>query len=425
MRVLRADTVVTVDEDDRVWSPGAVAIDGDTLVAVGPPDAMPDGAVLDLGRSALLPGLVNTHTHSPMWLFRGLTEDVPRGEWLDRRLRPIERRVSVDELVAGARVGCLEMLLNGTTTIADRYAAMDRVAAAVEASGVRAIVAHSLYDADAERGLRTTELLLDRFGTYPDRSRVTAGIGPHATDTCGEDVLRRVRALAERRGARVFIHLAQSEAEVATVRARVGLGCAAALDRVGLLAPDVVVAHGTYLSQDEAALVGRRGTGVAHCPSSNAKLEARVAPVPRLLASGAVVGLGTDAAACNNGMDLFEEMKIAGLVHKLATGDPSALPAARLVRMATLDGARALGLAHLVGSLEVGKRADLTAVRLDTPATTPCHDVFAQLVYATRGRDVQAVWVDGEQLVRDGRPTRLDQEAIMEAALAAARRARG
>jgi 5-methylthioadenosine/S-adenosylhomocysteine deaminase len=217
----------------------------------------------------------------------------------------------------------------------------------------------------------------------------------------------------------VFIHLAQSEEEV---RARPG--CAAYLDQLGLLGPDVVVAHATYLTPNEAELVGRRRTAVAHCPSSNAKLEGRVAPVARLRASGGTVGLGTDAACCNNGMDLFEEMKVAGLLNKVAADDPAALTTSDLLRMATLDGARALGLDHLVGSVEVGKRADLIAVRTAGPRVQPWHDDAANLVYAVRGSDVSAVWVEGEQLVREGRPVRLDATAIVERASQAAARVR-
>lgn len=411
--ILVADRVVTVDSTNRVLAPGAVAISDAVIEAVGAPTDMPPGRVLPLVGQVLLPGLVNTHTHTPMWLFRGLTEDVPRGAWLSERMRPLERGATPEDVQAGALAGCLELLLNGVTTTADRYAHMDVVAEAVEASGLRAVVAESVYDGDT---LATTERLIERFGTDPSRSRVTVGIGPHATDTCGPDLLARVRRLAERRAARVFIHLAQSEAEVA---ARDGQ-CAAYLDQLGLLGPEVVVAHATYLRADEAELVGRRRTAVAHCPSSNAKLEGHVAPIGRLRASGARVGLGTDAACCNNGMDLFEEMKVAGLLNKVGADDPAALTTTDLLRMATIDGARALGLDRLVGSIEVGKRADLIALRTTGVRVQPWHDDAANLVYATRGSDVSAVWIDGQQVVRDGRLTHLDVDAIAQRALTAA-----
>ncbi|HEV8656775.1 MAG TPA: amidohydrolase [Candidatus Limnocylindria bacterium] len=418
---LIADDVLTLDARRTHHSPGAVGIEGVQISYVGPPPKAPTGTVVRLEGCVLLPGLINVHTHTPMWLFRGLTEDVPRGEWLAGRMRPLEARVGPNELRAGALAGCLEMLLGGVTTIADRYSDMGEIAGAVEESGLRAVIAHSLYDESAERGLRASAALLERFGADPERSRVWVGLGPHATDTCGPQLLRQVAALAERTGARVFIHLAQSEAEVAAVRARGEVGCAAYLDSRGLLGPTVVVAHGTYLREDEADLVGRRRTAVAHCPSSNAKLEGRVAPVARMRRAGAVIGLGTDAACCNNGMDLFAEMRTAGLLNKVAADDPTAFPVAELLRMVTSEAAAVLGIAHLVGSLEIGKRADVIAVDQQAPHIQPWHDPVANLVYAARGSDVRAVFVDGQPLVLDRRPVRLDAERILADGAQAAR----
>ncbi len=417
---LVADEVLTLDDRGTTYAPGAVGILGDSIAYVGPPPPEAMGEVLRLGGCVLLPGLVNTHTHTPMWLFRGLTEDVPRGEWLAGRMWPLEARAGARELRAGTLAGCLELLLNGVTTAADRYRNMREVAGAIEESGLRAVVTPSLFDHNADAGLVETEELLQRFGSDPARSRVCVGVGPHATDTCGPELLRRVRVLAERSGARVFIHLAQSEAEVAAARARGHPGCAAYLDTLGLLGPAVVVAHATYLTDDEADLVGSRGTAVAHCPSSNAKLEGRVAPIARLRRAGAVVGLGTDAACCNNGMDLFAEMKVAGLLNKVAADDPAALPAIDVLRLATTEAARALGIETLVGSLEVGKRADVIAVSRRAPHVQPWHDAVANLVYAARGSDVTTVFVDGTLVVRDGRPAHLDAERILAEGMRAA-----
>lgn len=417
---LLADDVLTLDARGTRHAPGAVGIEGTRISYVGPPPKATTGTVVRLEGCALMPGLINVHTHTPMWLFRGLTEDVPRGEWLAGRMRPLEGRVGPRELRAGALAGCLEMLMGGVTTIADRYRAMGDVAGAIEESGLRAVVAHSLYDEGAEAGLRESEALLERFGADPQRSRVWAGLGPHATDTCGPALLREIAALAERNAARVFIHVAQSEAEVVAARARGNAGCAAYLDALGLLGPTVVVAHGTYLADDEADLVGRRRTAVAHCPSSNAKLEGRVAPVARMRQAGAVIGLGTDAACCNNGMDLFAEMRTAGLLNKVAADDPAAFPAADLLRMVTSDAAAALGIADLVGTLEVGKRADVIAVDQRAPHVQPWHDPVANLVYAARGSDVRAVFVDGQPLLLDRRPVRLDAARILAEAAQAA-----
>ena len=420
--VILADQVLTLDAKATIHSPGAVVVEGAEIREVGPPPQRPAGEIVDLRGCVVLPGLVNTHTHTPMWLFRGLTEDVPRGEWLTGRLLPLERRLGPDDLRCGALAGCLELLQNGVTTIADRYGHMDAVATAVEASGLRAVVGHSLFDRTAEADLAAFHRLLERFGTDPARSRVWTGLAPHATDTCGPDLLGRVRKLADRTGARVFIHVAQSEEEVATVIARGAAGCASYLDALGLLVPDVVAAHATYLSDAEADLLGHRRTSVAHCPSSNAKLEGRVAPIGRMRRAGAVVGLGTDAACCNNGMDLFEEMKVAGLLNKVAADDPAAFPALDLLRLATSEAARVLGIDHLVGTIEPGKRADLIAVRRASPRLEPWYDPVANLVYAARGSDVTAVFVEGRQLVRGGRPVHLDSETILADAAPAAKK---
>jgi len=414
LSIVAADRLLTLDAFGKVHAPGALAMRDGRIVAVGPLSAMPPGKVQTFDGHVLLPGLINTHTHTPMWLFRGLTEDVPRGEWLGGRMRPLERQVTPEDLKTAALAGCVELLMNGVTTIADRYAHMATIVEGVAASGLRAIVANSLYDDGAQEALATTERLIEHVSGTP---RVTVGIGPHATDTCGPEVLRRVRALADRTGARVFIHLAQSQAEVSARD-----DCAAYLDDLGLLGPDVVVAHCTYLTPDQAERVGRRGTAVAHCPSSNAKLEARIAPIGPLRASGAVVGLGTDAASCNNGMDLFEEMKLASLLNKVAADDPAMLTTTEVLRMATIDGARALGLDRQIGSLEVGKRADLIAVRTSSARVQPWHDDAANLVYAARGSDVSAVWIDGEQLLREGKPTRLDAGTALSKAVEAAAR---
>ena len=420
--VLLADQVVTLDAVSTVFTPGAVVLDGAEIRSVGPPPADRVGDLVDLRGCVLLPGLINTHTHTPMWVFRGLTEDVPRGEWLTHRMRPLERRLGPDDLRMAALAGCLELMQNGVTTIADRYGHMDAVATAVETSGLRAVVGHSLVDSTADADLALSARLLERYGTDPTRSRVWAGIAPHATDSCGPDLLRRVRRLADRTGARIFIHLAQSEEEVDTVMRRGAAGCARYLDGLGLLAPDVVAAHATYLSDEEAELVGSRRTAIAHCPSSNAKLEGRVAPIARLRQAGAVIGLGTDAACCNNGMDLFEEMKVTGLLNKVAARDPAALPALDVLRAATSEAARALGIDHLVGTLEPGKRADVIAVRMRGSRVMPWHDPIANLVYAARGSDVTAVFVDGRLLCRDGTPASLDPERVLADGARAARR---
>jgi 5-methylthioadenosine/S-adenosylhomocysteine deaminase len=410
-RLIRGGTVVTLDDADRVLDPGIVVFDDNIISYVGPPDGYTptgDEEVLLAEDQVILPGLVNTHTHSCMALFRSSADDVPLGEWLPRYLYPMERQTTPDDLYWAAVLGCCEMLANGITTTADRFSQMSVQAEGIAATGIRAVLGATLTDARRDQQQADALALLERWGTAPE-SRIRAALAPHATETCGPELLRWIRRIADERGAQIYIHLAQSREEVAEVAARHGIdGCARYLDRHGMLGPDVIAAHCVYVDDEEVDILARTDTRVAHCPVSNVKIEARMAPIPAMVRAGVVLGLGTDCAASNNGMDLFTEMKCAGLLNKLATGDPTFLPAARLLRLATTEAARVLGIDHLVGSLNVGKRADVIALDRDTLHLAPWNDLYGTLVYAARGADVRHVFVDGRAIVLDRRLLSVD-----------------
>jgi 5-methylthioadenosine/S-adenosylhomocysteine deaminase len=410
-RLIRGGTVVTLDVADRVFDPGVVVFDDNLISYVGPPDGyVPTGdeEVLRAEDQLIMPGLVNTHTHAGMALYRSRADDVPPGEWLPRYLYPMERQTTPDDLYWAAMLGCCEMLMNGITTTADRFSHMSVQAEGIAATGIRAVLGATLTDARRDEQQADALVLLDRWGTSPE-SRIRAALAPHATETCGPDLLRWIRRTADERGAQIYIHVAQMQAEVDEVRARHGIGGSVRyLERHSLLGPDVIAAHCIYIDEDEVEVLARTGTRVAHCPVSNVKIEARMAPVPAMLRAGVVLGLGTDCAASNNGMDLFAEMKCAGLLNKLATGDPMFLPAAQLLRLATTEAARVLGMDHLVGSLEMGKRADLIALDRDSLHLAPWNDVPGNLVYAARGADVRHVFVDGRSIVLDRRLLAVD-----------------
>src|SRR6266536_1338398 len=403
-RLIRGGIVVTLDDADRVFDPGIVVFDENTISYVGPPDGyapIGDEEVLRAENQVILPGLINTHTHAGMALYRSRADDVPPGEWLPRYLYPMERQATPDDLYWAAVLGCYEMLRNGITTTADRFSHMSVQAEGIAATGIRAVLGATLTDARRDQQQADALALLDRWGTAPE-SRIRAALAPHATETCGPDLLRWIRHTADERGAQIYIHVAQMQAEVDAVRARHGIeGAVRYLDQHGLLGPDVIAAHCIYIDDGEVELLARTGTPVAHCPVSNVKIEARMAPVPALLRAGVVLGLGTDCAASNNGMDLFSEMKCAGLLSKLTTGDPTFLPAAQLLRPATAEAARVLGMDHLVGSFEVGKRADLITLDRDSLHLAPWNDLYGTLVYAARGADVRHVRVDGRAIMLD------------------------
>jgi 5-methylthioadenosine/S-adenosylhomocysteine deaminase len=320
-------------------------------------------------------------------------------------------RAEPDDYYWGTMLGGLEMLLSGTTCTADRFSHMAVIAEAFDRLGMRAVVCHTLRDITAPLEWDRAMALIDRWGVAPG-SRVHCGIGPHAPDTCSDDLLRRIGRTAEDRGARIFIHCSQARAELAALRTRGHDGGVRCLAATGLLGPNLVAAHCIYIDEEEIRLLAGSGAWVSHCPVSAARIEGRLAPVPALLRAGAKVTLGTDWAVTNNGMDLFDEMKCAGVLNKVAAGDTAALPSAALLRMATIDAARALGLGGETGSLEPGKRADVIALDMRSPHLQPWHDIAATLVYSAKGPDVRHVWVDGRWLVRDRRAADTDVDEV-------------
>jgi 5-methylthioadenosine/S-adenosylhomocysteine deaminase len=401
---LRGGVVLPLDGRNDWFDPGVVIFEKGQITFVGPAETAPppaeDTTLHDCTDRIVLPGLVNAHTHVGMSYFRNLLEDLPSTEWF-RYETVAERYLTLDDIYWAALLGAYELLRQGVTTIADRFSHMDVIVGALEHAGLRAIVANSLVDRDAETRQRQTLNLLERYGARGD-GLIHVGLGPVGPDTCSTELLRRARAQADQYGALIFIHLAQSQQELAEVARRGYEGSARYLDAIGVLGPDVVAAHCMYLDEEEVALLADRGVRVAHCPVSNAKIEGQVAPILALESAGVRVGLGTDCVASNNSMDLFGEMKMAGLVNKIAAGDPTVMPVAHLLSLATQKAADCLDLGHMVGSLDVGKRADVITVRRNEPFLQPWHDPRAGLVYATRGLDVQEVWVDGQLRLASG-----------------------
>ncbi|WP_137181781.1 amidohydrolase family protein [Roseomonas sp. AR75] len=416
--VLQGGTVLTVDAEDRVLRGVDIRIEAGTIAAIGPGLASPGDETLDCRRGVVMPGLVNVHTHAATALFRGLAEDLPRDFWAGAYKVPGEERFGPKDYALSLRAACAEFLANGVTCIADRLAGMDRLAPVIEASGLRAVVGSTLTDRRAEDAWRETDALLDHWGTDPARSRVTAAIAPHALDSCSDDLLRACAARAQASDARVVLHVAQSAPEVAAVRARGHAGALACLRKAGLTGPRVVAAHCIYLDESEMEGWCADGTAIAHCPASNLKIEARTIPLHRY--AGCVpVGLGTDWTASDNSMDMFWEARLAALVGKMNAGDPTALPVRTMLRMLTIEGARVLGLDHLVGSVEPGKRADLIVLDRDRLEMAPAHDLAANILYSASPRSVRDVLVDGVVLKRDHRLVR-DDEAALVAAMDAA-----
>ncbi|RPI61251.1 MAG: TRZ/ATZ family hydrolase [Lysobacterales bacterium] len=374
----------------------------------------------DRSSHVLLPGLVNAHTHAAMTLFRGLADDLPLEGWLRERIWPAETRwIGPDFIADGTRLAIAEMLRGGITCFSDMYYYPDVTGTVAAEAGMRAVLGMIALDfptawaRDAEEYLRKGLEVHDRFKAEP---LITTSFAPHAPYSVGDATLIRIRRLADELDLPVHTHVHETAAEVAAAIAQTGQRPLARLAALGLVTPALIGVHATELTPDEIEALATAGASVVHCPRSNLKLASGLCPVARLLEAGVNVALGTDGAASNNRLDLWSEMQTAALLAKYAAGSAAAVPAATAVRMATINGARALGLAGEIGSLAVGKAADVICVDLGGLEHRPLLDPVSQLVYAASRHDVSDVWVAGEHLVAERALLRLDVTEICAAA---------
>jgi 5-methylthioadenosine/S-adenosylhomocysteine deaminase len=373
-----------------------------------------------LDAHVLIPGLVNAHTHAAMSLFRGLADDLPLMEWLQNHIWPAEARWVSPEFVAdGARLAVAEMLRGGTTCFSDMYFFPDETARVADNAGIRAVIGLIVIDfptvwaANADEYLHKGIAVHDHFRNNP---LITTAFAPHAPYTVSDGPLQRIVTYAEELDIPVHMHVHETQHEVAEAVDNTGLRPLARLEQLGLLTPRLIAVHMTQLEDHEIARLASRGAHVVHCPESNLKLASGFCPVQKLLNAGVNVALGTDGAASNNDHGMFGEMHTAALLGKAVALDASAVNAAQVLRMATLGGARALGLEDTIGSLEAGKAADITAVRFDAMETQPLYHPVSQLIYAAGREHVSDVWVAGRHLLKDRVLTTLDQAAILKKA---------
>ncbi len=425
--IITARYVVTMDAARRVIENGAVAIFKDRIVAVGPAVEIDRQfqAKLRLSRpdSILTPGLINTHTHAPMTLFRGIADDLRLQDWLERYIFPAEaKNVTPDFVRAGTNLAVLEMLLSGTTTYTDMYYFEEVIAEATRKAGMRAVLGQTIIgfpvpDAKSPAdALLRTEAFLKQFA---GDSLITAAVAPHAIYTNSDATLQASRALANKYGAPLLIHLSETKKENDDTQKQRGLSPTQALEKLGVFTGRTVAAHGVWLDDADIKTLALRGVGVAHCPSSNMKLASGIAPILKLLRMDVALGLGPDGpAGSNNDLNLFEEMDLAGKLAKVTANDPTALPATKLFAMATIDGARVLGMDKEIGSVEVGKRADLITINIDQAQAVPLFNVYSALVYALKGSDVNDVVINGRLVVRRKEPLTLNRAQVLAAARA-------
>lgn len=432
--IFRGGTIVTVDANMHVTT-GDVACRDGAIVHVGGPytPTTAQYEVVDCAGMVVMPGLVQAHTHLCQTLARGRADDKELMDWLRDVVWPYEAALDAEAMFASAALGCAELLLGGTTAILDMGSVhhTDAVFEAVLQSGLRATVGKAMMDAPdplippglretTEASLAESHALLERWHGR-DEGRLQYAFAPRFALSCTDALLREVGRAARARNVRIHTHGSENREEIALVKARSGRDNIMYLADVGISGPHVGIAHCIHLSAEEIAVLARAGTHVLHCPSSNLKLASGIAQVPELLAAGVNVGIGADGAPCNNNLDGFMEMRLAALLPKPRLG-PKTLPAHEVIRLATMGGAHALGAQTSIGSLEVGKRADIIAVDIDTLHALPTANAHSAIAYAARASDVRHVCVDGALVVRDRTLLTLDVAAQKRAAKTAARR---
>ncbi len=414
--------IVTMDKGYRIFEGGAIAVKDGEIVAIGNTYELQEHHVaaelIDATGKLVLPGLINTHTHSPMTIFRGYADDLHLKEWLYDHIFPIESEfINPENVRTGTRLAIAEMLLSGTTTFNDMYYYVDEMAKVVDQVGVRAVLTESLIDFSVpnspspEHALQVSEDLIKKWAHHP---LITIGVSAHAPYTTSPEVIKKGKELADKYNLPFNIHVAETRGEYDLAQKEYGMTPVQFLESIGVLGSNVIAAHSVHLTPEDIEIYARRGVGVAHNPQCNMKLASGVAPVPAFLKAGINVGIGTDGVASNNDLDLFDEVRSAAFIHKLNSNDPTALDAQTALGLVTIGGAKVLGMEDKIGSLEVGKRADIIILDMDQPHAHPVYNIYSLIIYSLRGSDVETVLVDGRLMVQNRKLVTLDLDRLYD-----------
>ena len=416
--------VVAMDAGMTVMENGCVVVDKGEIVAVGPSAAMKErysaARSIDAVGRLVMPGLVNSHTHAAMTLFRGLADDLPLDTWLTQHIWPAEAKsINPASVRVGANLALAEMIRSGTTTFSDMYFFADELAQAARKAGVRGVGAEAVLDfptPDSKSPQESFAIIEKLAARWKNDPLITIAVGTHSPYTCSPETLQSAKKLPDTLGLPLSIHVSETRKEVADITAKYGVPPFEHLDRLGFFGGTVIAAHAVYPTAKEIRQMAQKKVGVAHNPQSNMKLGSGIAPVPEMLRAGIAVGLGTDGAASNNNLSMFKEMNAAALLQKVSRLEPTAMTARETVKAATIGGARVLGLEKRIGSLEKGKRADLIIIGLNSPHLAPLYDVYSQLVYAANGADVETVVIDGRIVMENRKLLTLDEESALQEA---------
>jgi 5-methylthioadenosine/S-adenosylhomocysteine deaminase len=420
--IIKNAMVLSMDNDYNFWKSGSVVIRGNIIEAIGELSEKdmdyPSATVLDGRGKLVMPGLINTHTHIPMTIFRGYADDLPLHQWLYEYIFPIESQfIDANNVRIGAKLAIAEMLRSGTTTFNDMYYFVDEIAQVAESAGIRAVLSESVIDFPVpnsptpQDSLLLSEKLINKWNNH---ALVTISISAHSPYSCSGQLIRDAKALADKYEVPFNIHVAETRKEFDESMQMTGLTPTGYLNKLGVLGPNVIFAHGVHLTPEDIEILAVNGVSIAHNPECNMKLASGVAPVPQLLKAGVKVGFGTDGVASNNNLDLFEEMNSAAILHKLNSNDPTVLDARTVVEMATIGGARLLGKEKEIGSLEPGKKADIIILDMMQPHAHPVYNIYSILVYSMQGSDVETVVVDGNIVMLNRRLTLLNVNGLYE-----------
>lgn len=409
-------SIIPMTADNFLIEKGYIVVEGNRIKAVGQGVAPIDDydQKMDGTNQIALPGFINAHTHAAMTLLRGYADDMPLMEWLEKKIWPLEAKLTADDVYWGTMLAIVEMIKSGTTCFADMYFFMDEVARAVEKAGVRAVLARGMVGVgpEKEQAIAESRELINKWNGST-KGRIRFILGPHAPYTCPPEYLKKVMGLAEELEVGLHIHLAETAGEFADSNRIYGQTPVAHMESLGLFNHQVMAAHCVHLTDQDIEILAKNRVGVVHNPESNMKLASGIAPVPKLLKAGIPVALGTDGASSNNNLDMLQELRTCALLHKVSTMDPTVLPAYQALQMATINGARALQLEGL-GQIESGKRADLILIKANEAHFIPRYDLIANLVYSGQAADVNTVIVDGNIIMHDRVIKTFDEQEVLE-----------
>lgn len=419
--LIKAKYILPMNDALDIIQNGFVAILGNKIIAIGSTDDVKNFEArekIDAGNSILMPGLINTHTHAAMAMFRGLADDLPLNDWLQNHIWPAEAKyVKPDFVRTSVSLACLEMIKSGTTCFNDMYFFEEVTAEDVEKIGIRAILGEATLDFPTPSCQTPTETIrktIELAKKFKNNELINIAIAPHSVYALSEENLIKVKEISFEFNLPIHIHVSETKKEIEDCQKQNKLSPVAYLDSLGVLSRPVTAAHSVWLDKNDLEIYKKNNVKVAHCPASNMKLASGVSPVAKMINQGIIVGLGTDGVASNNTLNMFGEMRLAALLHKVSNFNPTLVSAREAVKMATIDGARVLGSENEIGSLEIGKRADMISIDLDQAHLTPMYDPYSHLVYAARGSDVNDAIINGKIIMRNREVSTIEEEKVLK-----------